>query len=738
MKKCIPVIISCLLSVLLAPGSAYGRIPLQERDALAALYNKTGGRNWVHQKNWNQAPGTESTWHGITCDANNTTVLKIELPNNRLQGVLPADLQIFANLTILDLSNNRLSGEIHRLIESFKNLKKLDLSNNDFSGPIPAWLGNLKNLEELVLNNNRLEGAIPKELGHLVNLKVLRLAGNRLTGDIPAELVRLVNLDDNSSDLRWNGLYTRDAGLTQFFRGKQSGGDWESTQTTAPSGIEAESTEDTITIRWQLIPYTAGTGGYRIIYREEGQPYDNKSFKNVPGKTVAEYSLEEFKKSTKYYFKICTWTDSHSNNKNRIDSPFSDERSMSTRGIVISGTIKNRDGKGVPGVLLTASNDGGTAETDKDGIYQLSVMPGWTGTITPFMEGFIFSPPYIRYDKEVTKSINLKDYTAESGKLISGTVTYRGEKVDNVILKFTGDNGKNYSALTDENGDYQQEVPYKWSGKVTPQKGLHGFTPKEKEYRNVTSSLEGQNYEVRLPTISGKVKMRGGKGVGGIKLKFSNVDTDQFSYLKDYAVTDEKGNYENDVLENWLGRVTPESSLKNRYFYFPKSIIIENPIESTKKLNFERYRNFKLFFSINSNLMAGKIVYPEITAGFNWSRHFYFWGRYTFIFKDVKFENWVGENIWVKPSLSFGIGYFDYALKSKNPKSEIKINLGIVRIRHKEFNNDKLIANYSWVLCIGEDYIFNITDRWFVDISFGFFLIEPGFISIGFGLGFRL
>jgi hypothetical protein len=154
MKRCTPVIVFILLFILLAPGSAYGRISLQEREALAALYNKTGGRNWLHQKNWNQAPGSENTWQGITCDAGNTTVLKIELPGNRLQGVLPADLQVFANLTTLDLSNNRLSGEIPRWIESFKNLKKLDLGNNDFSGPIPAWLDNLKNLEELVLEEN--------------------------------------------------------------------------------------------------------------------------------------------------------------------------------------------------------------------------------------------------------------------------------------------------------------------------------------------------------------------------------------------------------------------------------------------------------------------------------------------------------------------------------------------------------------------------------------------------------
>jgi hypothetical protein len=499
MKRCRPVMIFVLLFILLAPAGAYGRIFLQEREALAALYNKTAGRNWLQQKNWNQAPGTEPTWQGITCDAANTTVLKIELPNNRLQGVLPADLQVFTNLTTLDLSNNRLTGEIPRWIESFKNLKKLDLSNNDFSGPIPAWLGSLKNLEELVLDNNRLEGVIPKELAHLGNLKVLRLAGNRLTGDIPAELVRLVNLQNNRSDFRWNGLYTRETGLKEFLRSKQTGWDWKSTQTTAPSGIEAvESKEDTIIIRWQPIPYTAGTGGYRVFYREEGQPYDDKFVEDVTGKMVADVSLKGLKKSTKYHFKICTWTGSHSNNKNRIDSPLSDERSMATRGIIISGTIINKkDGKGFPGVLLTASNGGGTAETNMDGKYQLSVMPGWTGIVTPFRQGFKFFPPSVSYDRKVTESISGNDYTAEPGTVISGTVTYNGKGVSDVLLKFTGEKGDNYLALTDEKGNYSIEVSYKWSGTVTPIniKNRHGFTPRERRYQNVTSSLENQDYD---------------------------------------------------------------------------------------------------------------------------------------------------------------------------------------------------------------------------------------------------
>ena len=180
------IVFAALMVNMLVPGSAYGRVSLKERDALEALFNKTNGRNWRLQENWKNAPGTEASWSGISCDAGNNTVLKIELPGNRLLGELPADMDAFSNLTTLDLRDNQLTGEIPRWIEKLKNLKTLNLSNNNFKGPIPAWLGNLKNLEGLILDNNRLEGTIPGELGNLANLKIVRLAGNRLTGVIPA------------------------------------------------------------------------------------------------------------------------------------------------------------------------------------------------------------------------------------------------------------------------------------------------------------------------------------------------------------------------------------------------------------------------------------------------------------------------------------------------------------------------------------------------------------------------
>jgi hypothetical protein len=529
----------------------HGKIPGKENDALRTLFNDTGGLNWRHKENWKKAPGTEHTWYGITLNSDNTTVLKIELPYNNLRGTPPPDLGALANLTTLDLSNNGLSGPIPRWLQKLGNLRKLRLGNNRFTGSIPSWLGNLKNLEELVLEDNMLEGSIPAALGRLSKLKVLRLGHNRLTGEIPAALGQLKALLNNRSDFKWNGLYTQNTALNAFLNRKQTGKDWESTQTVAPSPGDiavVEFSEDSITIRWKPVEYTGDRGGYRVFYRKEGQPYRDDAVENTEDKTVSQVTLKNLEKSTKYFFKIQTWTGIHGKNRNRIESSAGKEFPAATRGLIISGTVKKYPDleqsrqEALPGVQITASNRGGAVDSDKHGNYSLNVMPGWTGIITPSKKGFDFSPPNREYPP-VKIDISGQDYTAAATTIISGKVTYKGKAVAGVQLTFSSREGETSLVTTDENGNYQHIVPYDWSGAATPQKTGYGFEPGEKEYPPVKSHLQGQDYTVRFPGISGRVTGRKGKtGIPGVKLVFSNVDTDEFIYLNDNAVTDSDGN----------------------------------------------------------------------------------------------------------------------------------------------------------------------------------------------------
>ncbi len=187
----------------------YGAIPASERAALIAIYNNTGGDNWVAQANWKTAPldadgfsmpGTEGDWYGVTVTDDHVT--DIRLSGNNLKGSFPAAIANLSQLKTLYFNNNQLSGSIPAQVENLKKLTGLHLYGNSLSGNIPAALGNLSNLSVLLLNKNQLTGSIPSQLGKLTKLIGLYLSDNKLSGTIPVELgnlslLRSINLSYN-------------------------------------------------------------------------------------------------------------------------------------------------------------------------------------------------------------------------------------------------------------------------------------------------------------------------------------------------------------------------------------------------------------------------------------------------------------------------------------------------------------------------------------------------------------
>ena len=157
-----------------------------DRAALAALYNATGGANWLLRDNW-LSDEPISKWYGVVVnDAGRVTELSLGLIG--LDGEIPPELGDLEALTWLWLDSNDLNGEIPPELGKLAYLESLHLSENDLSGEIPPELGRLTNLQSLVLSNNDLSGDIPPELGNLDELVWLELAGNRLTGCVPARL----------------------------------------------------------------------------------------------------------------------------------------------------------------------------------------------------------------------------------------------------------------------------------------------------------------------------------------------------------------------------------------------------------------------------------------------------------------------------------------------------------------------------------------------------------------------
>ena len=176
--------------------------PRNDREALEALYDATGGADWMYRGNWKTAAAL-GDWHGVTTDEDGR-VTRLVLRSNGLVGSLPFALENLRRLEALDLGGNALSGPIPLALGDLRRLETLDLGGNALSGPIPDALGDLQSLETLDLGGNGLSGPIPAVLGHLPRLEELDLSRNDLTGPIPDALARLSNLEGLT--LSWNDL----------------------------------------------------------------------------------------------------------------------------------------------------------------------------------------------------------------------------------------------------------------------------------------------------------------------------------------------------------------------------------------------------------------------------------------------------------------------------------------------------------------------------------------------------
>lgn len=168
-------------------------IPVEECEALAAIYTQTNGDSWSDNTGW-LVEVNPADWFGVTVEDGHVT--RLLLSNNNLQGVLPPEIGTLTSLTELTLRDNHLSGALPAEIGSLSQLVILDLSNNQFSGSLPAGLFNLTSLQYLYLDHNQFGGTLPPAVGSLAALNVLWLNDNLLLGFPPASMTSLTGLFD--------------------------------------------------------------------------------------------------------------------------------------------------------------------------------------------------------------------------------------------------------------------------------------------------------------------------------------------------------------------------------------------------------------------------------------------------------------------------------------------------------------------------------------------------------------
>lgn len=229
----------------------------------------------------------------------------------------------------------------------------------------------------------------------------------------------------------------------------------------------------------------------------------------------------------------------------------------------ISGQVgDDRGGTGLDGVEIEFYNGISihTETTAGGGFYSYTVPVYWTGTVTPNLIGYYFTPAFaavLPIQSNVTHNFTgvFNNYT------ISGVVT---DNNLNPLAGVTLTLSTGGSDITGPNGTYSFTLIHGWSGTLTPSRAGWVFEPRKRTYNGLMSDQTNQNYmgyqgSSRV-TISGAVKQSNGIGIPGVTLNFTPGPGT--------ATTDDNGDYSKLVLSGWSGTVTPS---KADYTFSPTS-----------------------------------------------------------------------------------------------------------------------------------------------------------------------
>lgn len=245
---------------------------------------------------------------------------------------------------------------------------------------------------------------------------------------------------------------------------------------------------------------------------------------------------------------------------------------------------------GVAAALLTYP--GGTATADGAGAYRFLVPANWSGTVTPSLAGYSFSPASRSYTN-VNANLTAQDYTAVSLRFtLSGQVG-----VANAQVTFTGG-----STAADGAGTYSFTVPYGWSGTVTPSLAGYSFIPASRSYTNVTTNQTAQNFT----PVAAAITLSGNAGVAKALVTYTGGST----------TADGTGAYSFSVATNWSGTVTP--SLPG-YGFTPASRTYSNLTTSQAGQNFTAAPNAPVSLLTLTPSTDTILNYSQTPAALNWT-----------------------------------------------------------------------------------------------------------------------
>lgn len=163
----------------------------EQRYAAACFYSGLTEEDWVNSALWMSSEPL-CNWHGIAC--NEDTVVKLELTDNLMRGILVPEISLMSGLQQILLDSNWIRGKLTEDMSNLKALVTLDLFDNLMTGTLPESFSTLPELTEMYLGKNKFSGTVPQLWKQMNNLEYLWLDDLNLSGNIPSALFEMQSL----------------------------------------------------------------------------------------------------------------------------------------------------------------------------------------------------------------------------------------------------------------------------------------------------------------------------------------------------------------------------------------------------------------------------------------------------------------------------------------------------------------------------------------------------------------
>ena len=111
-------------------------------------------------------------------------------------------------------------------------------------------------------------------------------------------------------------------------------------------------------------------------------------------------------------------------------------------GVTVSGTIKDASNNPLSNVSVSFDSGGGSTTTNAVGFYSLALPKGYTGTATPYLSGYTFTPASKTYNNITSNQTNQNYSGSQSVPADPSNLTATGTAYDQVQLYWT-DNSNN-------------------------------------------------------------------------------------------------------------------------------------------------------------------------------------------------------------------------------------------------------------------------------------------------------